>query len=161
MEPINKYQFFLNKNQAERQSRSSPYCEFRFKPQLTVTSPKYIFQVSVHRVSIPLSFYQFNNNNNQLKWTITAAIPVGLIGLTATIVLPPGNYTLAEFITELNTLFLPSLQTQSGLFVAANWTFQYNSVTNKAEFKLSTNVAICTIEFDDCQISQSLGFNGT
>lgn len=160
MEPINKYQFFLNKDQAERQSRSSPYCEFRFKQQLTVTSPQYIFQVAVNRVSIPLSFYQFNNNNNKLKWTITAAIPVGLIGLTASITLPPGNYTLAEFITALNTLFLPSLQSQSGLFLAATWTFQYNSITNKAEYKLATNVAICTIEFDECQISKSLGFDG-
>lgn len=160
MEPINKYQFFLNKDQAERQSRSSPYCEFRFKQQLTVTSPQYIFEVIVNRVSIPLSFYQFNANNNKLKWTITAAIPVGLIGLTDTIVITPGNYTLAEFFTELNTLFLPSLQSQSGLFLAATWTFQYNSVTNKAEYKLATNVGICTIEFDKCQISHSLGFAG-
>lgn len=161
MEPLNRYQFFLNKNQAEVQSRTSPYCEFKLKQKLTLSSPDYIFQFSINRVSIPLSFYNFNNNNNRLKWTITAAIPVGLINLTSTITIPPGNYDLTQFIAALNAATLSSLQSQSGLFVAATWSFVYDPVTNKAGYKLATNIAICTIQFDDCTISRALGFDNS
>lgn len=156
---LNRYQFFCNKNQAEIQSRLSPYCEFKLKQKLTVTNSEYVFQISVNRVSIPLQFYQFNVNNNKLNWTIIAAIPISLLNLQGTIVITPGNYTLSEFITELNIKTLPSLQLQSGLFTSATWTFNFNSITNKAEYKLATNIGICTIEFSPCVISSALGFD--
>lgn len=156
---LNRYQFFCNKNQAEIQSRQSPYCEFKLKQKLTVTNPEYVFQISVNRVSIPLQFYQFNVNNNRLNWTIIAAIPISLLNLQGTIIITPGNYTLSELITELNTKTLPSLQSQSGLFTSATWSFNFNSITNKAEYKLATNIGICTIEFSPCVISSALGFD--
>jgi len=156
---LNRYQFFCNKSQAEIQSRQSPYCEFRLKQKLTLSNPEYMFQISINRVSIPLQFYQFNNNNNQLKWTIVGAIPISLLNLSSTIVITPGNYNLNEFITELNNKTLPSLQSQSALFTSATWSFNFNSITNKAEYKLATNIAVCDIEFSPCVISSALGFD--
>jgi hypothetical protein len=86
-------------------------------PQIDIDDQYHIY-LSVVNASIPLSYYNVNNNNNTLNYQLSG-------GSAITIVLTNGNYNVNTLMTLLNS-------------VLTNFTVSYNSITNKYNFVHAT-----------------------
>jgi len=97
------------------------------------------FQVRVHGITIPFSFYQLSSDINTLSCVFTDA---GGNTKTSTITLTPGNYTCASVLIELQTQLVASAAITSGLFTGfvLGCSFSYSSSTGKSTLAI-TNAA--------------------
>lgn len=148
-----KYQFFLNSAQAELRYEDRPYCEFALKKKLTLLSPSYQFEVSVNRVNLPFSFYQFNESNSSVP--ITAV--VGVNTFSGVFVLPYGNYTLSSMMSALNQLLPGYLTILTGAAQTYAMDYQYNQNTGIARYRYTAGT-LASITFGQCDVSNALGF---
>lgn len=101
--------------------------------------PSRRYYMRLEDISFPLTFYNISSNFNTLKVIETD----GITPHTLTITLTPGNYTIQEIVSEIETAL--DLATQD----ANDYTITYNVKTNKVTFKYdggsSTSVTIDTI----------------
>lgn len=97
------------------------------------------FQVRVHGITIPFSFYQLSSDINTLSCTFTDASGNSK---TATISLTPGNYTCSSVLVELQTRLVASAAISSGSYTgfALGCSFSYSSSTGKSTLAI-TNAA--------------------
>lgn len=151
---LNRYQYFLNSAQAEYKSPTTAFCEFNLKQKLTLTNANYQFEASVNRVNLPFTFYQWNDNNNTLPFTVTW----GMNSNTETITVTPGNYTLTSLIQEINYALPGKLATAtSGFVTAAQLAFTYNQNSNKLKFQLVGSGGF-TVAFAVSELCDAFGF---
>ena len=109
------FQVFLSSSNCDRQGANNSDCTF-FLPTIQLASGHHIW-LSVQSACLPISFYNINNNNNKLVYSLSNnEIP-------QTILITPGNYNVITFTTLLNTL-LNSL----------GFTIVYLKATNKLQF---------------------------
>jgi len=103
------------------------------------------FQVRVHGITIPFSFYQLSSDINTLSCVFTDA---GGNTKTSTITLTPGNYTCASVLIELQTQLVASAAITSGLFTGfvLGCSFSYSSSTGKSTLAI-TNAAPVSVQF--------------
>jgi hypothetical protein len=92
------------------------FVEFTF-PVIEIPSD-YTIHLSVSHVSIPYSFYNVNERNNILKYSILSTI--------YTVYIPSGNYTTSNLLSTLKNL-LPN-----------TFTITYSGITNKFTFSNSS-----------------------
>jgi len=102
------------------------------------------FQVRVHGITIPFSFYQLSSDINTLSCVFTDA---GGNTKTSTITLTPGNYTCASVLIELQTQLVASAAITSGLFTGfvLGCSFSYSSSTGKSTLAI-TNAAPVSVQ---------------
>jgi hypothetical protein len=152
---FNKYQFFLNSRQAEKQSNSSGFCEFNLKKKLTLSSPLYQFEVSVNRVNLPFSFYQFNSKNTTVPITVTS----GASTWSGSFQIQRGNYTLSSMIDAFNFILPSTLSTLTGSVITSFiLDYRYNQNSGKAQYANTAAGVTYQITFGVCAISNALGF---
>ena len=102
--------------------------------------------VRVENLRIPTSFYNIDSNYNTLKITED---PAGTPA-TFTITVDPGNYTINELLTELNTLL------DAGTQKSNNYTLSVDDTTGKVT--ISTDTTDFKIIGADSKLSVPLGF---
>ena len=102
------------------------------------------FQVRVHGITIPFSFYQLSSDINTLSCVFTDA---GGNTKTSTITLTPGNYTCASVLVELQTQLVAAAAVSSGLYTgfALGCSFAYSSSTGKSTLSI-TNAAPVSVQ---------------
>jgi len=102
------------------------------------------FQVRVHGITIPFSFYQLSSDINTLSCVFTDA---GGNTKTSTITLTPGNYTCASVLIELQTQLVAAAAITSGLFTGfvLGCSFSYSSSTGKSTLAI-TNAAPVSVQ---------------
>ena len=108
-------QIYLDSKLANRYYDSTNNCEY-ILPVIELDS-QYHFLLSVVNASIPHSFYNMNLNNNTLQWIEDPYVTFVVHSVT----IPVGNYSINQFITELQTLLTPLV-------------VSYNNITNKITF---------------------------
>lgn len=91
-------------------------CVFSFTSQLT-KPPKYQMLISLISMSIPHSYYNINENNNTLIYTVNS--------ITYTLTFTKKNYNISDFTTYLNSIM-------------TGFVITYDSNTNKFTFYNST-----------------------
>lgn len=87
-------------------------CNFNL-PLIEVPSGHYLYLSLIH-CNIPYSFYNIDTNNNVLIYSING-------GSLLSFEITPGNYTVKQLLTYLNTNLI-------------NFTVTYNQITNKFTF---------------------------
>lgn len=157
MSVVNRFQYFLNSEQASVKIPGTPYCEFLLKKQLTLENVQNVFEVSINKVNLPYSFYQWSTNNNRMTYTVFW----GANSNTGSFVITPGNYNLVSLITEINTQLTPSLVFATSSFVTqATLEYVYNSNSNKVKIRLTgTPSSAWSIVFDSSELLGALGFD--
>jgi hypothetical protein len=156
---LNKYQFFLNSQQAEKRSDTNGVCEFNLKKKLTLSSPLYQFEISVNRINLPFSFYQFNSKNTTVPITVVS----GVSTWNGSFQIDRGNYTLSSMIDAFNSILSTTLNTLTG-GVINDFTldYRYNQNSGKAQYRNTSPgnspPVTYSITFGTCAISNSLGF---
>jgi hypothetical protein len=89
-----------------------------YLPQIEIDDIYHIY-ISVANASIPISYYNVNDNNNTLNYNLST-------GPIVNVVIPNGNYNVNTLLTTLNSLLI-------------NMTVTYNQITNKYTFIHATN----------------------
>jgi len=118
----------------------------------------YQLHLSVLSASIPYSFYSINDKNNTLLLNVMYINPnsnnLGSDNLIMYII-PKGNYTITQFITQLQTIMI-------------GYTISYNKITSKITISYSTdfiilNTSTCLdfIGFGDVDISLLSSINNS
>lgn len=92
---MDKIQIHLNSQNADIIQNYNSDAIF-YLPNLNISTQHEIY-LSVQSCSIPYSFYQINNTNNLLKYTINGSSNI------YNITIPQGNYNINELITYLNS----------------------------------------------------------
>lgn len=113
------------------------------------------FQVRVHGITVPFSFYQLSSEINDLS-----CIFYDVVGNSkfATISLTPGNYTCASVLVELQSRLVAEAAISSGSYtgLTLGCSFSYSSTTGKStltitnappisvqlQFSLNTNLGL-------------------
>lgn len=95
-----------------------------------------MFQLRLHGITIPFSFYQLSSDINSLSCVFTDALGNSK---TSTISLTPGNYTCASALVELQAKLFAEGSISSGSYIGTIFvfSFSYNSSTGKSTITLS------------------------
>ena len=105
------------------------------------------YYLIIHNVLIPKSFYEINSTNNVFKITEEG-------GGTITITIDPGNYTISELLTELES------ELDSNTTNTNNYTLTYDDNTSKVIISFtgtSTDITINSIA-NGSTLNEPLGF---
>ena len=133
MDISESFQIYLHSAYADSYNNGTlnSNCTF-ILPTIEIDS-QYHIHLSVQSASIPVSYYNINNNNNYIYY-ITYS---GAIGTIRQIYIPIGNYTITQLVTTLNSV-LPTISVT------------YNSQTNKMQ--LTTTQDSFLISYDPINI---------
>lgn len=114
-------------------------------------SPKKQYFMRLENIQLPKSYYDINSTNNVFQVIETD----GVTPHTVTITISPGNYTITELLTELESGLDTNTQD------ANDYTLSYDDVTNKVTVRYdggtSTSVTIDTIA-NGSTLNQVIGF---
>jgi len=93
------------------------------------------FQILVHAVNIPFSYYQLSSEINTLQCVFTN----GANSKTSTITLSAGNYTTVSVLSELSSKLISEAQITSGAYVGMTpvLSFTYSQTTSKSTFTMT------------------------
>jgi hypothetical protein len=93
------------------------------------------FQILVHAVNIPFSYYQLSSEINTLQCVFTN----GANSKTSTITLSAGNYTTVSVLSELSSKLISAAQVTSGAYVGMTpvLSFTYSQTTSKSTFTMT------------------------
>ncbi len=125
-------QLYLNSMSADRQYGSISWVEFTF-PLIECDYHDTLY-ISVQSCSLPYSFYNVNQYNNLLKYSIYTTI--------YNVLIPTGNYTILSLLSTLQTIlptFTISYDKIKNKFTfsnASNFTFIYDTFINSTCFEL-------------------------
>ena len=112
------FQIYLNSTSANVYRSGTSSVEFNFT---NIDIPDdYQIHLGVQSASIPISFYNVNNNNNTIYYTLTTD------SILYHITLPIGNYNVNTLLAQLNVSL-------------ANFTITFNKLTNKFRFEHATS----------------------
>ncbi len=111
------FQIYLSSKTADRYINGLSNVQFNF-PVIEIDD-LYHIHLGIVSASIPISYYNVNNNNNLLKYNL-------LLGETVNIYIPIGNYNITTFTTMLNSLL-------------TNFTVSYSISLNKFTFTHATS----------------------
>ena len=143
MAEIDSMQLYLNSKYSDQiyneSTGANSSCLFVF-PYITCPSNYYI-NVSVINATIPFSFYQINQYNNQITIQYTGFSPVNYF-------IPFGNYNANQLANKLTTGYWAPT---NPLYTVTNLKVTYNAITNKFLFlnTLSNNFKFPT-EYTTC-----------
>ena len=96
-------------------------------PDTIKATPHHTMRVALTSASIPVSFFNINNNNNRLDITFG--------GLSYSAILPFGNYNMGQFLTATDTALKAV-----GLVSPIGMT--WNSATNKVSFTVDRTLTL-------------------
>jgi hypothetical protein len=123
----------LNSSNATKYYNGSFNSQVEFiLPHINIPSD-YTIYLNIAHVSIPYSFYNINTSNNVLKYSVLSTI--------YTIIIPVGNYTVNNLLTQLKALF-PS-----------DFTITYNGINNKFSFTHSAQDFVFIFDINSIQSS--------
>lgn len=105
------FQIYLNSEFADVQKSSTNDVEFHL-PTIEVDSQYHLY-ASITSASIPVSYYNVNNNNNLIVYDTSSTV--------YRVTIPIGNYTVNQLVATLNSIL-------------TNFTVTYNDQTNKMMF---------------------------
>lgn len=108
--------------------------EYVFKTNSdTSVSNQYDMRIAIKTAEIPVSFYNINENNNRLKYSVNDVV--------FDIIFDIGNYNVRQFLEQLNT----KLQAQSHSAIQLDWDSKFNKIglNGTQEIKLFKTGSTC------------------
>jgi hypothetical protein len=134
MTEINRYTFHVSSD--KRSSGTATDMTLALANTISLKSKRGIFQVVVHTVNVPFSYYQLSTDIATLTvvFTDTTGNPK-----TTTITLTAGNYTTISVLTELSTKLIAAAQVSVGSYVGFTpvLVFSYSTITSKSTFAMT------------------------
>lgn len=127
---ISRYTFHISSD--KRSSGMATDMTLSLANTINLKSKKGKFQILVHAVNIPFSYYQLSSEINTLSVTF---INSGQ-SKTSNITLAAGNYTTVSVLAELSAKLISEAQISSGAYVGYTpvLNFTYSQTTSKSTF---------------------------
>jgi len=130
---ISRYTFHVSSD--KRSAGTATDMTLSVANTLSLKSKTGRFQILVHAVNIPFSYYQLSSEINTLQCVFTN----GANSKTSTITLSAGNYTTVSVLSELSSKLISEAQITSGAYVGMTpvLSFTYSQTTSKSTFTMT------------------------
>lgn len=130
---ISRYTFHVSSD--KRSAGTATDMTLSVANTLSLKSKTGRFQILVHAVNIPFSYYQLSSEINTLQCVFTN----GANSKTSNITLSAGNYTTVSVLSELSSKLISEAQITSGAYVGMTpvLSFTYSQTTSKSTFTMT------------------------
>jgi hypothetical protein len=127
----------MSSSQRSSNSNSATDVFYNLSQIVALKSAKGMFQIVVHGITVPFSFYQMSSDINTLLCTF---VDTSLNSKTATVTIPVGNYTTVSVLTALSAALTTICKTSIGSFVGYTpvFNFSYNQITCKTTLAMTS-----------------------
>jgi len=130
---ISRYTFHVSSD--KRSAGTATDMTLSVANTLSLKSKTGRFQILVHAVNIPFSYYQLSSEINTIQCVFTN----GANSKTSNITLSAGNYTTVSVLSELSSKLISEAQITSGAYVGMTpvLSFTYSQTTSKSTFTMT------------------------